>query len=287
MKLVWFPAWACQNYTLGKSYGKRCPYCPYSLDRDAGRLIFDGRVTSSDERAPAADLVAFFNVNVDAMGHFLEISGGEALMRPDLPEILAAIPHRWAITSNTLMGVAIDRVVANGALSRCVAWTASWHPCSGMEESYARNVRTLAEQGTPARATVVVADSTVGRLAETLEFLRRLPLAGINWHLDTHGPADVEHLRAQASAVLGIDVPYLAGPPPQGRLCDRHGGLMAVGADGTLYQCVTFAYQDWHGMGKVNGSVRIAELPPRVEWCGEVCFACCDHIKHRGEQCRK
>lgn len=282
MKLVWFPAWTCQNYSVGQSYGRKCPYCPYSIDKQSNRLIFDNVVTSSDERADASDLIAFFNANRDAMNDHLEVSGGEALMRIDVPEILANIPHRWAITSNTLMSTAIQRIIATGAIRRCVAWTASWHPCSGMEESYERSIRILAKAGRAARATVVIAESTIGKLRETLAFLKSLPLGGINWHLDTHGPADVSHLKAAADEVLGAGVAYLAGPPPQGKMCNRHDKLMAVGADGTLYQCVTFAYQNVDPICKVNGSVLLSELPKRVEWCDAVCFACCDHVKHEG-----
>lgn len=280
MKLVWFPAWACQNYSVGQSYGRKCPYCPYSIDKETNRLIYDHAITSSDERAPAADLIAFFNANVEAMGGHLEVSGGEALMRLDLPDILAAIPHRWAITSNTLMSIAIQRLIDNGSIARCVAWTASWHPCSGMEDSFTRSINLLASVRRPARATVVIAESTVGKLRETLEFLAGLPLAGVNFHLDAHGPADVSHLKAAADDVLGPGVVYLAGPPPQGKLCNRHDNLMAVGADGSLYQCVTFAYQDIEPICKVSGNVLLSELPARTEWCDAVCFACCDHVKH-------
>lgn len=282
MKLVWFPAWNCQNYTAGASFGRKCPYCPYSIDRESNRLIFENVVTSSDERADAADLIAFFNANRAAMGNHLEISGGEALLRTDLPEILAAIPHGWAMTSNTLMSTAIERLIENRALFRCIAWTASWHPCSGMEASFERSIRLLARVGRPARATVVIAEATIGRLGETLDYLGTLPLVGVNFHLDTHGPADVSHLKAAAEEILGPNTLYLAGPPPVGKLCNRHDKLMAVGADGTLYQCVTFAYQDIDPICKVNGGVFLAELPQRVEWCSVPCMACCDHIKHEG-----
>lgn len=283
MKVVWFPAWACQNYTYGKSYGKRCPYCPYSLDRETGRLMYDNRITSSDERAPADDLIGFFKANYPAMDGKLEVSGGEALMREDLPEILAAIRHIWCITSNTLMGVAIERMIENGSLRRCGGWTASWHPCSGMEESYGRNINLLASAGIHAKATVVVSRHTIDRLPTAVSFLNGLPISGINWHLDAHdAPGGADSLRERADAVLGAGVTYLAGEPPRGVMCNRHDKLMAVGADGTLYECVTFAYQDKFPVCKVNAGVRLDRLPRRVEWCDEVCFACCDHVKHEG-----
>lgn len=280
IKVVWFPAWMCQNYTLGSSYGQKCPYCPYSISEDRTTLVFDGKETSSDARASAEDLIAFFKANVVAMGGHLEVSGGEPLMRLDLCDILAAIPHRWAITSNTLNTTAIQRMIFNGAIDRCAAWTASWHPCSGMETQYERSIRILAQARCAARATVVIADATIDRLPDTLAFLGSLPLAGINWHLDTHGPADVRSLKEKADAILGAGAVYLAGPPPQGKMCHRHDKLLAVGADGSLYQCVTFAYQNIDPICKIDGNTMLSDLPERKEWCDAVCFACCDHIKH-------
>lgn len=280
MKLVWFPAWNCQNYTAGQSYGQKCPYCPYSIEKYSGRLLYNNVATGSDDRCPASDLVEFFSANFGAMQGFLEVSGGEPLLRIDLHEILAHIPHRWAITSNTLLTTAIDRLILSGAIERCVAWTASWHPHSGREASYERSVRTLAQVGMTVRATVVVAESTVGLLAEARRFLETLPIAGINWHLDAHGNPSPDDLKRRADEILGGDVVYLAGTPPRGRLCNRHDRLMAVGPDGSLYQCVTFAYTNVEPLGKVTGSLLLESLPQRVEWCDHECFACCDHVKH-------
>ena len=284
-KVVWFPAWACQNYTYGKSYGERCPYCPYSLDRDSNRLIYNDQVTSSDERADAGDLVAFFKENAESMQHSLEISGGEPLMRKDLPAILGLIDHRWAITSNTLMGTAIDKMVENQSLRRCYSWTASWHPLSGMEESYARNISVLSYNGVIAKSTVVLSDKTIPSLRDTLEFLRSLPIAGINWHLDTHDATqDVDAVRAKAKEILKDDPVVLAGPPKSGVMCNKNSKLLAVSPDGTLYHCVSYAYSNKNPITKVNGSVKLNELPSLVEWCDDPCFACCDHIKHEAAQ---
>lgn len=284
MKIVWFPAWVCQNYTFGESYGEKCPYCPYSLNTETNRLIYNNQETSSDDRAEASDLIAFFVENYKEMNGSLEVSGGEALLRRDLPFILAAIPHKWSMTSNTLASAAIDSIISTGAILRCNSWTASWHPRSGREELYARNIRALADVGRPARATVVVAKATLEALPKTVEFLNSLPLAGVNWHLDTHGDqSDVQAIKESADRVLGEGVAYLAGPAPRGRLCNRHDKLMAVGPDGTLYECVTFAYQNKHPIGKVNGRMLLKNLPQRIEWCDEECFACCDHIKHEAQ----
>lgn len=283
MKLVWFPAWLCQNYTLGESFGRKCPYCPYSLSKQSNRLIYNNVETSSDERAEASDLIAFFSENYTAMEGFIEVSGGEALMRRDLAFILASVNHAWAMTSNTLLDDAIDSLIHTRALARCTSWSASWHPCSGQEARYARNATLLAQCGVNIRATVVVAKQTIDKLKETLDFLKSIPLCGINWHLDAHGDTEaVPELKRRADEILGEGVAYLAGPPPRGKMCNRHEMLMAVGADGTLYQCVTFAYQNKYPICKVKSGVSLRSLPRRVEWCDEECFACCDHIKHVG-----
>lgn len=285
MKLVWFPAWLCQNYTLGESFGKKCPYCPYSLKKETNRLIYNNEETSSDERAEASDLIGFFCENYAAMGGHLEISGGEALVRRDIGFILGAIQHRWSMTSNTLMSSSIESIIRVGAIHRCHSWTASWHPCSGMESLFESNIRLLASYGVNARATVVIAKSTIDSLAATIEYLRGLPLSGINWHLDTHGdPGDVASLKLFADSILGEGTAYLAGPAPRGRLCNRHDKLLALGPDGTLYQCVTFAYQNKFPICKVGPRLSLKSLPERVEWCDEECFACCDHIKHEQAQ---
>lgn len=281
MKLVWFPAWVCQNYTFGRSFGSKCPYCPYSLNRETNRLIYNNVEAGSDDRADADVLVGFFNENFSVMGGHLEISGGEALMRRDIHDILSRINHRWAMTSNTLAESVIDAIIEAGALKRCVSWSASWHPHSGAEKRYARNIEALAGNGLLPRATVVIAGSTVGSIRETKRFLDALPIAGINWHLDTHGDMnETEFLKGAAESALGSGVVLLAGPPKRGIMCDRHDKLMALGPGGTLYQCVTFAYQNKFPVCKVARDTRLDSLPRRLEWCDDECFACCDWIKH-------
>jgi MoaA/NifB/PqqE/SkfB family radical SAM enzyme len=278
MKIVWFPSWTCQNYTFGQSYGKKCPYCPYSLDTESNRLIYNDVETSSDERAEASDLIGFFSVNFDAMSGFLEVSGGEALLRKDLAFILSSIQHRWAMTSNTVSESGVDSLVKSGAVKRCISWSASWHPLSGREEAFAKNVKKLAYAGVPVRSTVVISKDTIPTLAESVKFLSGLPIHGINWHLDAH--RDAEGLLEHAEEVVGKGIVALAGVPPSGKTCNRYGELMAVGPDGTLYQCVTFAYQNKEGICKVGPSLYLSKMPTRVEFCAEECFACCDHIKH-------
>jgi hypothetical protein len=283
MKLVWFPQWFCQNYSKsGNSFGGGCPYCPYGFRN--GRLVFENRETSSNDLGDFADLLAFFHANAECLGGFLEVSGGEPLLYPRLDKVLGddGLPGwHWAVTTNTLHAAMIERLAACGALARCVCWTASYHPLSHNDEIYTRNIVRLAELGAfNVRATVVVSVYTIDHIERSLDVLRGLPLAGFQFHVDSHGDLSKNPQLRERLQAIAPDVWQFAGLVPQGRVCDRNGQLMAVGADGTLYECVTKAYQNLDPICKVNGSVLLAELPRRIDYCDVPCFAICDHIKH-------
>ena len=286
IKLVWFPQWFCQNYTLGSSYGSKCPYCPYSFDRASNRLIFDGVLSGSNRLAPAESVLRFFRENADVIGRFLEISGGEPLLYPHLDRVLGAdgVSHgwQWAITSNTLNTAMIEKVIrsSGGRIDGCISWTASYHPFSGEDEAFARNVRLVrAHCGNYLNATVVVSERTMGRLKGAHDFLSSLPFNTVQLHLDAHGTADTESLRQRAADLIG-PVPAYAGAPPQGIVCNKNAALIAVGPDGTLYECVTKAYQNLDPLGTVDSVPRLTDLPERIEYCDVACFACCDRVKH-------
>ncbi|MGH7137273.1 MAG: hypothetical protein ACREHD_16140, partial [Pirellulales bacterium] len=266
----------------GQSFGPSCPYCPYGFRN--GRLVFENKETSSNELAPRDDLLAFFRANGDELDHFLEVSGGEPLLNPCLDKILGdeGLPGWfWAVTSNTLHAPMIRRLASAGALARCVCWTASYHPLSGKDELYASNIRLLSEFGVGnIRATVVVSVHTIEKIEAALDYLRVLPLAGYQFHVDSHGDLSKNPELRQRVETTAPDVWQFAGHVPQGRMCDRHAQLMAVGADGTLYECVTKAYRNLDPICKVNGSVLLRELPRNVDYCDVPSFAVCDHVKH-------
>lgn len=283
MKLVWFPQWFCQNYSKsGNSFGGGCPYCPYGFRN--GRLVFENVETSSNDLADPDDLLAFFRANADHLDRFLEVSGGEPLLNPQLHKILGdeGLPGWfWAVTSNSLHTPMIEKLATSGALARCVCWTASYHPLSNKDDNYARSLRLLSERGVGnVRATIVVSLLTIDYIQRSLDFLSGLPLAGLQFHIDSHGDLAINPELRQRAEAIAPGVWQFAGHVPEGRVCDRHSQLMAVGADGTLYECVTKAYRNLDPICKVNGSVVLAELPRRVDYCDVPCFAICDHVKH-------
>lgn len=283
MKLVWFPQWFCQNYAKdGLSFGAACPYCPYGFRN--GRLVFENQETAPNDLAPCEEVLAFFRANADYLGQFLEVSGGEPLLYPQLDRMLGdeGLPGWWwAITTNTLHTKMIRRLAEAGAIARCATWTASYHPHSGNDELYAANIRLLRELGASnLRATLVVSVHTIDRVEAALDYLRELPLNGFQFHVDSHGDLSKNPELRQRVAAIAADVWQFAGHVPQGIVCDRNHQLLAVGADGTLYECVTKAYRNLDPICKVNGSVLLSELPRRVDYCDVPCFAICDHIKH-------
>lgn len=283
MKLVWFPQWFCQNYSKdGQSFGAACPYCPYGFRN--GRLVFENQETASNDLASRDDLLAFFRGNADYLGHFIEISGGEPLLCPYLDQVIGddGLPGWWwAVTTNTLHTKMIRRLGDAGAIARCYTWTASYHPHSGNDELYAANIRLLSELGAwNLRATLVVSAHTIDRVEAALDYLRELPLNGVQFHVDSHGDLSKNPELRQRVEAIAPDIWQFAGHVPQGLVCDRNHHLMAVGADGTLYECVTKAYRNLDPICKVDGSVLLADLPRRVDYCDVPCFAICDHVKH-------
>lgn len=284
MKLVWFPQWFCQNYAAdGESFGSNCPYCPYGYQN--GRLVFEGQETASNSLADPADVLAFFNANAGCLGRVVEISGGEPLLYPHLDAILLALADwRWAITSNTLHTKMIRRLNQGRALARCLCWTASYHPLSNQDERFRDNIRELRESGVGnIRITLVVSTHTIDRIEESLSFIQSMRPDGYQFHLNSHSDLSRNPQLRERIERVAPNIMQYAGHIPVGRICDRHGKLMALGADGTLYECVTKAYRNLDPICKVDGSVLLAALPRRVAMCRLPCFAVCDHVKHTSE----
>ncbi len=283
MKLVWMPQWFCQNYDRdGDGHGEKCPYCPYGFRN--GRLVFETQETASNKLADHRMVLAFFRRNAGPLGSFLEISGGEPLLYPHLDGMLgeAGLPGwAWAITSNTLHTPMIRRLADSGALARCVAWAASYHPLAGTEEVFASNVQLLRSLGARyIHSTVTVSKHTVDHVPRAIRFVSSLGLNAFQFHLDSHGDlADNEAFRERL-AELAPGVRQLAGDVPIHIRCNRNAVLLALGADGTLYHCVTKAYRNLDPICQIQGELDLAQLPTDVTYCGVPCFAVCDHVKH-------
>lgn len=282
MKLVWMPQWFCQNYDLdaGNGHGKKCPYCPYGYRH--GKLVFEDRETASNSLADPEAAVGFFQTNASAFGRFLEISGGEPLLYPHLDRVLGSLPDwSWAITSNTLNDCMIRRLGEVGALTRCVSWAASYHPLAGTDEQFAGNIRLMQELGVAfIHSTLTVSVHTIDRLRESVDFIVRLRVNAFQFHLDSHGDVSKNTLLREHLAREFPQVQQLAGVVPVHIVCNQHGVLLCLGADGTLYPCVSKAYQNLDPICRIDAGTRIEDLPVKVEYCGTPCFAVCDHPKH-------
>lgn len=280
-KLVWCPQWFCQNYTVGKSHGSKCPYCPYSYDVASSRLMYEGRSTSSNAQAPMGDLIDFFFANAEPIGRFLEICGGEPLLYSHLPEVLGTLRGwRWAITSNTISTEAIERVIekCGGRMDGCVSWTASYHPFAGSQDRFAKSIEAIRRHSRcTINVTIVVSRHTYPILRECLEFANSLPINRVQFHSDTHGDGTSKLLQDVRQTFLGI--PVLAGRRFNGGKCRRYDHLLCLGPDGTLYPCATKAYLGLDGITKVDSKTRLVDLPQGVYPCRAECFACCDHPK--------
>jgi len=286
VKMVWMPQWGCQNYSdEARSFSAKCPYCPYGYDKESKSLLYLNAKTASNVQAQYEDVLGFFRKNAAAIGRFLEISGGEPLLYPHLHRMLGekGISHgwQWAITSNTLNTRMIEQIISEcgGRIDGCVCWTASYHPLSGEDERFASNIRLIkAHCRNQIKATVVISRDTMPLLERATAFVRDLGIE-IHYHLDTHGRDDPQQLKSLAEEMLG-PIPAFAGDVPSPVLCNQNANLLSVGPDGSLYSCVTKAYQGMDRIAYVSDKLNIAELPWRLQKCDVACFACCDHVKH-------
>lgn len=281
MKIVWFPQWACQNYDKDKSFSEKCPYCPYGMKN--GKLLMYGKETASNDLADSEDVIGFFRSNKKILGSFLEISGGEPLLYPHLAMVLSELRWKWAVTSNTLHLPMIKKLAEKLVLKKCSSWTASYHPLSGNDEVFADSIRYIKKSGMRGslRATVVVTDETADLIPESIKFLGELPLHGVQFHMDCHRHVDYQKITEMVGDIApDIEIVEGTGKPPSGIICAKHSHLVALGADGTLYECVTKAYQNIDPICKVNKTVLIDKLPEKNDFCQVPCFAVCDHVKH-------
>lgn len=273
MRLIWMPQALCQNYTLGRSYGDKCPYCPYSYDKRSNRLLFDNRLSVLNVFPAVEELIGFFCVNREVFGNHVTITGGEPLLYPHLAEVLNRTDYQFDPTSNTITPLAVLESLPLHRLAGC--WTASYHPLSGNDEAFKQNVLYLKSRGAGVAITIVYSEQTREIMSRCFEFVQSLQPTVMQFHLDAHH--DAEHLREEAAR---YGIPVYAGEPRRNRICRRHEDLMAVGPDGSLYECVTKMYQNLDPLGKVNEQLDVRSLPSRTEYCGLECFAVCDHIKH-------
>ena len=165
-----------------------------------------------------------------------------------------------------------------------MSWTASFHPLAFDAPTFEANIHRLAElrHRGPFKigVTMTVAAPTLPILEASIRFVRGLPVDHYQFHLDAHQPIDAVAAQALVEQ-LAPGAFVTAGPPRKGVICDRTKQLLALGADGTLYECVTKAYQNLDPIGNIaDTTIDLASLPIRRQFCGLDCFACCDRVKH-------
>lgn len=291
IRLVWFPTWACQNYSKeGVSGSDSCPYCPYGMKN--GELLFEDKPVYTNLIEDPEVISGFLAKNAAKLG-VLDISGGEPLLYPHLVEVLShpgLQDVEWAITSNTLSESAIDKLIASGVLARCQCWTASYHANAGKDDIFRRNIEKLSKHVKKVKTTIIVAESTIDKLNSTMEFVSSLPITDYSVHADCHDDEskmlELQRFvdeRFPESKVATAERKNGKKTPIQCKMFEK---LLALGPDGMLYNCVTHTYTNKDPICKVHAEYALEELEAEEgEYsCKDNCFAICDHIKHLDEE---
>lgn len=281
VRLYWFPTWRCQNYAPdGSGVNPKCPYCNLGV-RD-GRLTVAGVAGSSTTLMAIDALLTFCRRNAEHFGRYVVLSGGEPWAHPTLEQYLAALTRegwRWAITSNTTLTARIQKAAEHmGGFGTCDAWTASYHPHSGSLEKFREGVRIVRGAGVGNMACTVVIDKhTIERWQEHMNAVADLGWQRLQVQVDMN-EADLEQRRRNIEAIHGVHVAH-DGYFAQGVMCDQTGKHLVVAPNGTIYHCLTKAYQGIEPIGHAT-AFDFGSLETRVAWCGLYCSLPCDIVKH-------
>ena len=121
MFIVLNPTWRCN---LADEVGK-CPYCPNLVRENGHKVEFYWGLGMNEvsREATTKEWLDFFSRLPLSL---IDICGGEPLIWDGLPELVEGLPKgfSWTISSNCLGAEVIERL----DLTRCVSWTASFHP---------------------------------------------------------------------------------------------------------------------------------------------------------------
>ena len=282
MKITWFPSWQCNNYGRD-GINPVCRYCHLGYDHQQQVVTMDGVAGPSGVPIAASLVVDFFLRHRELLGSEFDMSGGEPLMRGDLPGILRLLVdggYSWGITSNSLLSVQIERLRAVGVLEACNSWTCSVHAYGGEQwEVLAANVRALKGLVRHISATVVVSVHTLPILANLWRGVQSLPFDAVQFHLDMNYPAPQVLLDA-AREVLPAGARFaMHGYETRGVSCRRWSEFLVVAPDGTVFECFRKAFSGLDPVGNIE-NLDISRLSGESAWCDLNCHYGCDQRKH-------
>ena len=267
MKLIWLPTWRCGNYAADGGPSERCPYC--SLGYREGRLTVWGQPRAAEAPAEPAIVQAW----LDREGHrfdVLDLSGGEPLNYLWLGQSLARWPRGWAITSSTVQDHRVRSLVGVD-WSRCLAWTASYHPLSGRDQDFADGVAAVRAMGAQrVYCTVVSTPATAPAIRQRVAWLEGLGFDRINLHLDMYGRGEPD-FEPPAGWLVVEETRRRRDFGP----CRVHDEHVVLAPNGRIYPCVEYAYRDAGALGSV-ADASLTLRPGSVEHCPVPCALPCD-----------
>jgi sulfatase maturation enzyme AslB (radical SAM superfamily) len=250
-----YPTWKC---------GLDCPYCAYQQQPDNKSIRYLGanhlykveRELTPEEWCDKLD---------SFMPAIYDFSGGEPLRYEGIVKVLNHLP-KWSITSNTM------NYTNDIDLSRCLWWTASFHPHIGEGgiDKFLKNIRRIRERGTQVAITLVAKPDTLGSV---ISWSNRLSALGFKVHIHPYYddpnfkwkdyPKEMAQIKKSPFVVYGDSLFSFEGRKGN-NFCRGGKVYFAIGPDGKVFRCLTsmlFGLED-----KIGGQA----------FCDQECVFPCD-----------
>jgi len=268
--IIFVPTWKCNL---------NCSYCDYHTEpvNDEGYIMrcfdkkwkFGPELTAKEWLRHLSKLAPFH----------LEFTGGEPTVYSDFKELVANLPSgcTWAVTSNTLT-VKVREI----DLSRCKAWTASWH--ERKKDLFLENVRFLKDYGI-VRITIVVTPDNFQQAVDDILYFAGVERIGVNvhpvlsmgfsWEKHSEMLAKIKALD-QGGLIKYIEEVPLEWNPQHYAWCDAGSKYFALMPDGTVLRCYSALL--WYGIiGHVSDFNPVYE----IKKCDQDCVFHCDNKAKR------
>ena len=276
MFIVLNPTWRCD---LADEIG-RCPYCPNLVTENGHKVEFYWGlgVNEVSHEATAEEWLHFFPKLPPSL---IDICGGEPLYWDGLSDLIEGLPKgfSWAISSNCLKPEVIERL----DLTRCVCWTASFHPYAMGKADYGNrffsSLRVLATRHLNIAVSIMAYPANIHWLPFWVEAFESWgfpvnvqPYESPRYDWREH-PEKLGALMKSKEHLNETKLPYW-DLTPSNRMCSAGKDYIMTAPDGAVYRCNMHLISGLKPMGSISDVLDFLLKEPM--YCGLPCSSSCD-----------
>ena len=249
-----------------------CDYCHFDFDKDffTGYGKAHGFKEPLDYKEILAGLEQF-------RPYHIEFTGGEPTIYKGFRDLVANIPDdcQWAITSNILTN--IDNI----DMSKCIAWTASWH--NKQKDKFMDNILKLNKYPFVS-VSVVIPFNRVKEALQDANMIRAKAgvrvnlLRELNVNVDWTDTPELAQLRSMPRGLFNVvedDIP-IKYEFEKGFVCSGGSDYIGLQSDGSVFSCYSNMMNN-----KKLGDIGTYEKSEGDSKCYDECLGCAEDWKAR------